>query len=58
MSGRWDTRREVRYHGELRSIEEWAKIHNLSPRRVLRRLQRGWAIKPALTTPVDEAEGV
>jgi hypothetical protein len=41
----------VEYNGTCQTIKAWAKEYNLQPRRVSERLNRGWSVERALTTP-------
>jgi hypothetical protein len=37
------------FHGEYRSIAEWAKLYNIKLRTLRSRMDRGWTIQDALT---------
>ncbi|QSR18417.1 hypothetical protein [Novosphingobium sp. KA1] len=45
-------RRGITFEGEHRSIVEWAKLRGLTPAAIQARLNRGWGIERALTTPL------
>lgn len=46
------SRRDITYKGETKCVSEWAEITGINYSVVLRRLQYGWSVEKALTTPV------
>ncbi len=40
--------------GELHTVTQWARIYNLNRDIIFRRLSRGWDLRAALTTPLNE----
>lgn len=44
----------IEYNGEIHNITEWAYIKNISRNTLTTRLERGWTIERALTTPAGK----
>ena len=47
------TNRRITFNNETHTISEWAKIINIKPKTLEMRFLRGWDIKKALTTPLN-----
>ena len=45
------TNHMVTYRDETKTIGEWAQLYNLAPGTLFSRIQRGWDVEKALTTP-------
>ena len=43
--------RFITYNNETHYIEEWGRITNIGGVNIIKRLERGWSIEKALTTP-------
>lgn len=64
---RWATRKQqmnntrvttyLTHDGTTRSLHEWAELHRLNPVTLKVRLQRGWPVSLALTTPPQAPGG-
>ena len=58
---RWSTRKEqslntrsnryIEYNGETKTLSEWSKIFGLYHKTISYRLNHGWSVEKALTTP-------
>lgn len=46
------TNKMLEYKGEIRCLQEWAEIYSIGKRTLRERIQRGWDVHLALTTPV------
>ena len=44
----------ITYNGETHTITEWARIYGLSENGLVHRINRGWEIERALTTPMQK----
>lgn len=42
----------IEFDGETQCLADWASECNMSPQTLLHRLERGWSVEKALTTPV------
>lgn len=59
---RWSTFKEqqnnrtnnhfIEYNGELKTLQQWGEIFNIKWTTLYKRLQSGWDVEKALTTPV------
>lgn len=47
-------KRLIEFRGKLKSVTEWAKELNIKRSLLFSRLNRGWSIEKAITTPVNE----
>lgn len=64
---RWATNREqsvnrisnirAEWNGINLTATEWARKYNFDPQLIIDRLNRGWSIEKALTTPLDDRRG-
>lgn len=44
----------ITFNGETRTITEWARLYNLSENALVHRIQRGWDVEKAFTTPLNK----
>lgn len=43
----------IAYNGAIKTLQEWSEVFNINKRTLFGRLQRGWTIEEALTTPIN-----
>ncbi len=52
-----NSNRYLEYGGQRRTLSEWAAITGIHPKSLSKRLEYGWTVEAALTTPVRRTHG-